>query len=233
MTWHHKDWISSVHLIWAQSIDPGVLDGFIALRRTFFIVEANIAKTSRCNQWFISTKLIRNTRLEIFLSMGLRWAPDLELYKWNTWTFYLLNWLGIAGLLDLINIDLIAHRELEIVAEWHDHELIGHADCTSALIIGKHRENIEALLWLEMVEARIIDIAEYKVFRWCSHRVLSILLYIARNSRYSFTAVTSIDKARSWICGATNQCNHWGFVFNILPEVCKLSHLPLLSLAVC
>jgi hypothetical protein len=45
-----------------------------------------------------------------------------------------------------------------------------------------------------MVEAEIIDVTEHKVLGGTSHWVLSVLLKVRRESRYSFAAVAAIDQ---------------------------------------
>jgi hypothetical protein len=65
---------------------------------------------------------------------------------------------------------------------------------TPTLIVGKHREDVKTLFDMIMVEAEIIDVTKRKVLVGTSHWVLSVLLKVLRESRYSFAAVAAIDQ---------------------------------------
>lgn len=148
MSWHQEYWVGSIILEGTVLIEPGM-----------FEVQDNIVLVD-------FPHLVRE--LDLFglsyylLSLRTQ-SPYFHLVEDLVLVRHLFGGLGVLGFLDFLYFILRSHSEDKVVAVGDEDEIVGYLNGSTPFVVSEHRENVDASFGLEMVEALVIHIAEYKV----------------------------------------------------------------------
>lgn len=85
------------------------------------------------------------------------------------------------------------NSEYEIVAERHQHEVIGDGDSAPTLIVSEHGEDCGARFRDEVVEGLVVDVAEHEILWRSRHWVVRVLRHVGWHWGHTLGAIAAKD----------------------------------------